>query len=118
MQETALTVNHPPPPAEDGAESRPNVADALRTLQTFSRKQVAWLMSTAMRWGYELRVDEENGAYPPAPIFNGWDTGEALDQRAYRAACDRAARVPRISDHQGGPVEAWGDDDQGVQVAA
>lgn len=115
-----MKVKHPPPSAEEVSADpqQSDVAEALRTLETFTRTQVAWLMSTAMRWGYELRVDEENAAYPPAPIFNARDTERALDQHAYRAQCDQAARVARLGDHPGGPGEIWGADEDDIQVAA
>ena len=107
-----MTVEHPPPTAEDAASKPPpqTAAEALRTLQAFTREQVAWLMSAAMRWGYELRVDEENGTWPPPPIFCAGNASRAVDQSAYRAACDRAARLPRLGDHLGGPANIWGED--------
>jgi len=76
-------------------------------MQSFTREQVAWLMSTAMRWGYELRVDEENAAYPPQPVFQ---LGRWFDQATQRQQADRAATLPRPTDHRGGPVSTWGDD--------
>lgn len=132
-QETPLTVNHPPRPAEDITQGlRANsVADALRELRTFTREQVAWLMSTAMRWGYELRdeedrgyragywarVAEENSVWPDDTVlFRHRDVVVGINQRAYRAEYDRAARLPRVDDYPGGPV-CWDDFDD-VQAAA
>lgn len=38
------------------------LAAALQNPQyQFSRLEVAYLMATSYRWGYETRVDEENG---------------------------------------------------------
>jgi hypothetical protein len=100
-----LTVNDTPDVAKEPI-SHPAVAQALRTLQTFTREQVAWLMSTAMRWGYELRVDEENAAYPPTPVFQ---LGRWFDQAEQRQKADADAKLPRLGDHPGGPAELWGD---------
>lgn len=56
----------------------------------FSRAEVAILIDTAFRWGYEHRVDQENGAYPPEPIvFRGqwWD--QADERRKHDAETAR-----------------------------
>jgi hypothetical protein len=91
------------------------VVTALLTQETFDRTQMAWLMSLAGRWGYEARVDEENHGWPEPGVFAAGDTIKAIDQRAYRRACDAAAGLPRPGDYRGGPV-AW--DDAELQVAA
>ena len=77
------------------------IADALRTQETFTRAQVAWLMSAAMRWGYEVHVDEENRTWPPVDIFFAGELISALDRKAARAESDAAARLPRPSDFPG-----------------
>jgi hypothetical protein len=121
-----LKVEHPPASAEEvpADPQRSDVAEALCTLETFTRKQVAWLMAQAQRWGYEARdaedrgfwagywarVAEENSAWPDDTVlFRHRDVVLGINQRAYRAECDQAARIPRIGDHPGGPVETWGD---------
>lgn len=110
-----MTVEDPTPPAEDirADAQQPDVAEALRIRESFTREQVAWLMATAMRWGYELRVDEENAAYPPLPVFQ---LGRWYDQAEQRLKVDAEARLPRLNDHSGGPVDVWGDD--GLKAAA
>jgi hypothetical protein len=84
------------------AGSKHPVAEALLTHENFTRAQVAWLMSEAMRWGYELRdeedlgwhagynarVAEENAAWPPPKVvaFGAW-YDQALERE--RADADR-----------------------------
>ena len=128
-----MTVSHPPPRAEDiGTERRLDpVAEALRTLQTFTREQVAWLMQTATRWGYEqrdaedrgfwagywARVAEENSAWPDDTVlFRHRDVVRAINQRTYRDECDQAGRLPRLGDHPGGPVR-W-DESEDIRAVA
>lgn len=96
------------------------VIEALRTQGSFGRAQLAWLMHNAYRWGYEqrdtedrgywagywARVAEENSTSPDDKVFFAGDTIRGVNQRAYRAACDRHARVPRLGDHSGGPA-SW-----------
>lgn len=105
------TYTHPTPPG-DVAQSP---TDAVRRLVamltgpeneplTLTRGQLAWLMATAQRWGYEVRVDEENASYPPPPLMVA---GRWMDQADYRRRCDNAARMPRPDDYRGGPVEVW-----------
>jgi hypothetical protein len=65
---------------------------------TFSRDQVARLLATAYRYGYEARVDEEERAYPPPPVRI---LGRWVDQVDYRRRFDAAARLPRPGDFQG-----------------
>ena len=92
--------------------------EALRTQETFTRAQVAWITHTAFRWGYELRVDEENAGWPdPTVLFNAGDTIKAINQRAYRQQCDTAGRLSRSADYRGGPV-SWGDDALDLRAAA
>lgn len=128
-----MTVNHASPVGEGANQYRADrIAEALRTLQSFSREQVAWLMQTAMRWGYELRdeedrgfragywarVAEENSTWPDGTIlFRHRDVVRGISQRAYRAECDRAASLGRVGDHPGGPVTAW-DGQNDSQAAA
>lgn len=72
---------------------------------TFTAEQMAYLMSTAMRWGYEARVDEENAAYPPPPVFA---FGRWFEQAKARAEAD--ARKPGPDAFQGGlppPVDLF-----------
>lgn len=64
----------------------------------FTRDQVAWLMGTAQRWGYEARVDEENASYPPPPVRV---LGQWYDQARAREEADAAARLPRPNDFKG-----------------
>lgn len=88
-------------------------------------------MQTAMRWGYEqrdaedrgfragywARVAEENSVWPDDTVlFRHHDVVVGINQRAYRAECDRAARLPRVDDYPGGPV-CWDEFDD-VQAAA
>jgi hypothetical protein len=92
----------------------------------FTPAEVAYLMSSAGRWGhdaraaesapdplsaaagwdagYRTRVAEENEAYPPVPIFV---VGRWFDRADYRRSCDAVARVPRDGDYLGGPVPVW-----------
>lgn len=87
------------PPRPDGtstADLDPVVA-ALNTQEAFTREQVAWLMSEAMRWGYDARVDEENAAYPPPKLV----MGKWFDQAAERQKADATARLPRPGDFKG-----------------
>ncbi|MFF0378646.1 hypothetical protein [Actinoplanes missouriensis] len=74
------------------------MVEALNTQDTFDRAQVAWLMSQAMRWGYENRIAEENAAYPPEPVFI---LGRWFDQATERARADATARWPRPGDFRG-----------------
>lgn len=78
------------------------VVEALRTQDTFDRAQVAWLMSQAMRWGYENRVSEENGAYPPEPILV---LGKWYDQAIDRQKADARLQLPRPDDFTGRETE-------------
>ena len=128
-----MKVEHPPSPAEEvpAGPQRSDVAEALRTLETFTRKQVAWLMAQAQRWGYEARdaedrgfwagywarVAEENSTRPDDTVlFRHRDVVVGISQRAYRTECDRAAGLHRVGDHPGGPVR-W-DEADGEQAAA
>lgn len=98
------------------------IAAALRTQETFTREQVAWLMSNAMRWGYELRDSEAEDDY-----WAGWKAHEAdeiaraaaalndftakhvsdgLSRKWLREQYDEMVRRPRPNDHPGGAV-AW-----------
>lgn len=56
----------------------------------FDRADVAVLIAMAMQCGYEMRVDEENAAYPPLPVltFGRWS-----DQADARRAWDAAVRA-------------------------
>ena len=114
-----MTVNEQSPPTEGLPRDRqtPDVAEALRTQQTFNRAQAAWLIALGYRWGYEARVDEENAGWPKPTVFCAGDVIDGIDQRAYRRQCDQAARLPRPGDHCGGPVPSWGDE-PARQVAA
>jgi hypothetical protein len=55
----------------------------------FTTSEVAYLMSRAGRWGYENRVDEENGAYPEPKVvaFGRW-----YDQALEREKADAETR--------------------------
>ena len=74
------------------------IEHALRTQQTFTREQVAWLMAEAMRWGYETRVDEENASYPPQRVFT---LGKWFDQATERRKADASAHLSRPGDFKG-----------------
>jgi hypothetical protein len=114
-------------PAPQDTPSSPvqRMIDALRDpTSTFTADQVAWLMATAARWareaveeepsplsyaagfdaGYRARVDEENAAYPPAPIWTAQDR-QFIDQVDYRRTCDYQAGLDRVTDYAGGPVD-------------
>ena len=107
------------------------LARALRRQESFTREQLAWCIAQAFRSGYECRdeedrgfhagylarVAEENATYPPEPLLNAQNVVTGISQRERRRQFDRIARVPRIGDHLGGPVETWGDGDI-EQVAA
>lgn len=77
------------------------VEDALNSQETFTRAQVAWLMSEAYRWGYEARVDEENGAWPEASVFSAGETINAIERKQLRNEADAASRLPRPGDFLG-----------------
>lgn len=77
-----------------------DIAAALKNADhVFTRTEIACLMSTAWRWGYECRVDEENQAYPPPKIMA---FGQWYDQAVYRQQCDEHARQPWPTDNQVG----------------
>ena len=93
-------------------------AEALADQQSFTRAQVAWLMSQAYRWGYEQhdaetcdchaeywaqRVAEEEEKYPAPKVFT---LGRWYDQATRRAQHDQEARKPRPGDFQPGTVAA------------
>lgn len=120
-------------PSDEWVESNRlnRIVDALRNQEAFTREQVAWLMSQAMRWGYEnrdaedrgywagywTRVAEENSEWPDDTVlFKSKDTIRGINQRTYRAKCDAAADLPRPCDHHGGPVE-WDKPDD-IRIAA
>lgn len=101
------------------------VADALRTHETFTRGQVAWLMSAAFRWGYELRTDQARDDYTAGwndhetderlraeaalASFTAKDVSDGLARKWLREQRDLADRTPRPGDHPGGPV-VWGEE--------
>lgn len=100
------------------------VADALRTQQTFDRAQVAWLMSAAQQWGYDVGYEDGQrdelalacvaATYAYTGSFAG--TAREIGKRDRRQEADATARLPRVGDHQGGPVE-WGEVED-MRVAA
>lgn len=110
-----------------------SAAEALRHQQTFDRQQVAWLMSQAQRWGYDVGFDEghlegfisgyqlcedEWNAEAEARL-NSFTDRDARDGAARDWLVEQAdifARVQRIADKRGGPAVMWGDDD--LRVAA
>lgn len=114
---THLTPVHPP------AESVTSATDRLVAMLTgpenepltLTRAQLAWLMGTAQRWGYEARELEENEEWtalqnrPPVQVLGRW-----YDQADCRRRADAEARLPRVNDYKGGPV-AW---DTTTEVAA
>lgn len=83
-------------------------------------------MSLAGRWGYDAGYedglrDEQTlasvaAAYVHLGTYSGESTAREVKKVERRREADMAARLPRIGDHLGGPVEAWGNGD--VQVAA
>lgn len=87
------------------------VVAALRDNTSFDREQAAWLMSQAMRWGYDLgyedgQRDEQALASVAAEYandhpFSAQATIKSLEKRAYREECDAAARLPRPGDFKG-----------------
>jgi hypothetical protein len=110
--------------AQTSAESP--VAEALRTNESFTRDQVAWLMSQAFRWGsehampigygqgyadgYQLCQQEWNtAAAEQVGTFSQKDTTEGLAHKWLREQSDLRARTPRDGDHLGGPV-SWDDE--------
>lgn len=87
------------------------VAEALRTQETFDRAQVAWLMATAQRWGFEAgyeegRRDELMLASVAASYAHDGSSFDARvtecdnRQRARRQESDAAARLPRPGDYR------------------
>lgn len=89
---------------------------ALKNQQHFTREQAAWLMSQAMRWGYEQRDDEDSGfwagywhrvaeenaeAREEQLVFNGGATIRAGERQARREEWDAAASLPRPGDFRG-----------------
>lgn len=110
MNPTAPTVYpHRRPPAESVA-SVESATDRLMAMlndptATFTRDQVAYLMGTAQRWGYEAREAEENAEWladREIATFDAQGTIRWIDQVDYRRRCDEAARLPRPNDFKGG----------------
>jgi hypothetical protein len=64
-------------------------------------------MAMALRWGYESRVDEENEAWPPAPVltFGRW-YDQALERE--RADAELPPARPRFDDPDWPPVAVPG----------
>lgn len=104
------------------------MVEALRDPhRLYDGAQLAFFMAAAMRWGYELRTEEEqapdalsywaghdagyrqrvaeeNAAYPPVKVFSAANLRDLADVRDARAAAD-ASREQRYA---GGPVPDWG----------
>jgi hypothetical protein len=98
-----LTPIHPvPDSATDRLVSMLNDAGAM-----FTRDQVAYLMGTAQRWGYEAREAEERDewtalqARPQVKVMGRW-----YDQATERAKHDAAASLPRLGDFRGATTSA------------
>lgn len=72
----------------------------LLTKNQFDRSDVALLMATAYRWGYEQRVEEEEQQLIPV-AFSATEVIRDLERIAYRKECDRAARQPWPTDREG-----------------
>lgn len=93
----------------------------------YDRAQLAFFMASAVRWGYELRTDEErepdglsyaagfdagyrqrvaeeNAAYPPVKVFSAAGLRDLADVQTARAA----AGADREQRYAGGPVPDWG----------
>lgn len=105
-------------PAESVVGDLGSVVAALRDQESFDRAQLAWLMAEAFRWGresaenepapgtyragfeagYNARVAEENGCYPPPKVLV---LGRWYDQAVERAKADAAAWLPRPGDFKG-----------------
>lgn len=64
----------------------------------FTGAQVAVLMHTAGRWGYEHRVDEENGAHsdPEVRAFGSW-YNQALEREKHDAETRRLLAEERAA---------------------
>lgn len=75
---------------------------------TLTRTQLAYLMASAQRWGYEARAAEEDQQWTLDREQTVQVLGRWYDQVGYRRECDRQARTARPNDHPGGPV-AWGE---------
>jgi hypothetical protein len=128
-----LTVNEPPARMEDPASPRLSVAEALRTLDTFTREQAAWIVAQVQRWSYEVGRDDghaagfadgyarcesewNRAASEALNAFTERDIRSAEARQWLREQADAAARLSRPGDYRGGPVAHWDDDD--LQVAA
>lgn len=83
-----------------------------------TRKQLAWLMARAFRWGREQAWDEARehftalnlaamqAAYATPP-FTADGIAHGLRQRERRDEWYEHARTARDDDYRGGPVAAW-----------
>lgn len=88
-------------PASTGTATDRLVSMLADPSATFTRDQVAYLMGTAQRWGYEARELEENEQYaaPREPVYV---MGRWFDQAERRARVDAVGRLDRVNDFQGG----------------
>lgn len=100
----------------------------------FSRDQLAFLMARATRWGYEAAGYDLAHAYElgrasarreltelnlaaiesaiNTPPFSVAEIERDRAQRKAREEADAVALRPRESDYMGGPVPAWGYEDE------
>lgn len=94
-------------PAVNRPATEPTVADSgidhlvskLRDPDAmFTSAQVAVLMHTAGRWGYEHRVDEENGTHPDPQVyaFGSW-YNQALEREKHDAETRRLLAEERAA---------------------
>src|SRR5690348_8926433 len=100
-------------PCDQHVESTPlnRAADALRSQETFDRDQVAWLMSQAQRWGYDIGYEDGQrderelasiaAAYASTSSFSAEATARDIKKRNRRKEADAAARLPRPGDFRG-----------------
>ena len=105
--------NDEPCPRGNATPDLDPVVAALRDRETFDRTQIAWLMSQAMRWGYDLGYEDGQrdelalagvaADYAYTGSFNAEVTAREARKRAYRDECDQAARVPRTIDRRAEP---------------
>lgn len=58
---------------------------------TFTRDEVALLMATAYRWGYEQRTEEEEAQLIPI-TYSASELIRDMERASYRRECDNRVR--------------------------